>query len=226
MMDQPTSNDAYESDHVPAVETQPYDAPDARERAARSRMSGTERRAVILLAARREFARAGYHGASTARIAAAARCSEPMLYKHFAGKQALFAETLADVYVVIESRFDALFEQPGNMIDNLHAALPDIMADAAYAEMMQLRKLAITLVTEPAVHDALVDIEHRHLQRVTNALALSVAAGTTRDDLDPEYVAWMWTGIVLAACQREAMEPRGFVRMLPHALSFLDGLRR
>lgn len=207
--------------HEPDVET--TGALDVR--APRPRMSGSERRQVILAAARREFARAGYHGASTARIAQAAGCSEPMLYKHFSGKQALFAETLADVYLVIEARFDALFAQDGDMFVNLHAQLPPIMADPAYAEMMQLRKLAITLVTETAVHDALVDIERRHLKRVADAVAKAIAAGTARPDVDPDYVAWMWTGTVLAACQREAMEPGGFVHMLPHALTFLDSLR-
>lgn len=188
-------------------------------------MSGVERRQVILAAARREFARAGYHGASTARIAQAADCSEPMLYKHFAGKQALFAETLADVYTVIEARFDGLFSQEGDLFENLDRQLPTIMADEDYAEMMQLRKLAITLVHEPAVHDALVDIEHRHMKRISGAVGRAIAEGTARPDLEPDYVAWMWTGIVLAACQREAMEPRGFVRMLPHAQTFLRGLR-
>ncbi|MCW2972797.1 MAG: TetR family transcriptional regulator [Thermoleophilia bacterium] len=217
MSDATTSSEAQEPD---IATTGTVDVP-----APRPRMSGSQRRQVILAAARREFARAGYHGASTARIAQAAGCSEPMLYKHFSGKQALFAETLADVYLVIEARFDALFAQEGDMFVNLHRQLPPIMADAAYAEMMQLRKLAITLATEPAVHDALIDIERRHLHRVSEAVSKAIAAGTARPDVDPDYVAWMWTGIVLAACQREAMEPRGFVLMLPHALTFLDSLR-
>lgn len=218
MIDSPTPSEAQEPD----VDTAQVPTEAA---ASRPRMTGSERRLVILAAARREFARAGYHGASTARIAQAAGCSEPMLYKHFSGKQALFAETLAEVYLVIEARFDALFAQEGDMFVNLHSRLPAIMADAAYAEMMQLRKLAITLVAEPAVHGALVDIEHRHMRRVSDAVIKAIEAGTARPEIEPEYVAWMWTGIVLAACQREAMEPRGFVHMLPHALTFLDSLR-
>ena len=64
------------------------------EYASRRRLTADERRARILSAARTEFARAGYHGASTASIARAAGCSEPMLYKHFVGKQALFVVNL------------------------------------------------------------------------------------------------------------------------------------
>ncbi|MEO6866443.1 MAG: TetR/AcrR family transcriptional regulator, partial [Gaiellales bacterium] len=58
------------------------------------RLTGDERRAGILAAARAEFARVGYHGTSTATIARAAGCSEPMLYKHFVNKRALFCEVL------------------------------------------------------------------------------------------------------------------------------------
>lgn len=189
-------------------------------------MTGSERRSVILAAARQEFARSGYHGASTARIAHAAGCSEPMLYKHFSGKQSLFAATLEDVASVVEDQFDRLFDMPGNLFENLNERLPAIMGDAAYAQMMRLRKLAITSVLEPDIHAAMVAMEKRHLARVSRALEKAIADGTARPDADPEYVSWMWTGIVLAACQREALEPNGFVRMLPHALTFIDGLRR
>ena len=57
-------------------------------------MTGDERRDNILDAARTVFGRRGYHAASTAEIAAAAGCSEPMLYKHFGSKQDLFVATL------------------------------------------------------------------------------------------------------------------------------------
>ncbi|MCW2950587.1 MAG: TetR/AcrR family transcriptional regulator [Thermoleophilia bacterium] len=214
MIDSPTSTDAYDERGAPNAAAQP-----------RARLSGAERRQVILSAARREFARAGYHGASTACIAQAAGCSEPMLYKHFAGKQALFAETLAEVNSVIERRFDELFGRDGDLVANLYVELPAIMADSAYAEMMQLRKHAITLVDEPPIRVELAAIQDRHMGRVTKALARAAASGTARADIDPEYVAWVWAGIVLAACQREAMEPGGFVQMLPHALTFLDSLR-
>jgi AcrR family transcriptional regulator len=60
------------------------------------RLTSDERRGAILTAARHEFARRGFRGARTAAIAAGAGCSEPMLYKHFPSKQALFAAVLTD----------------------------------------------------------------------------------------------------------------------------------
>ena len=64
--------------------------------AARQRLTRDERYETILAAARTVFARHGYHRAGTAEIARAAGCSEPMLYKHFPSKQALFAAVLVD----------------------------------------------------------------------------------------------------------------------------------
>src|SRR5262245_58247017 len=59
-------------------------------------MSGPERREVILRAAREVFARHGFHGAGTAAIAAAAGCSEAVIYRHFPSKKALLAAVLEE----------------------------------------------------------------------------------------------------------------------------------
>ncbi len=58
----------------------------------RPRLSAEERRQEILAAAKSVFGRAGYHGATTREIAAAAGISEALLYQHFSGKQQLFTE--------------------------------------------------------------------------------------------------------------------------------------
>lgn len=57
-------------------------------------MSGTERRAVILEAARRVFAEYGYEGAKTLVIANEARVSEALVYRHFPSKLALYRAVL------------------------------------------------------------------------------------------------------------------------------------
>ena len=62
----------------------------------RLRMTGDDRRALILAVGREVFAERGFHAAGTAEIAARAGCSEPTIYKHFPSKQALFAAVLED----------------------------------------------------------------------------------------------------------------------------------
>ncbi|MDJ0840318.1 MAG: helix-turn-helix domain-containing protein [Acidobacteriota bacterium] len=56
------------------------------------RLTGEERRNAILRAAVPIFARKGFNGATTKEIAAAARVSEALLYKHFPGKETIYSE--------------------------------------------------------------------------------------------------------------------------------------
>src|SRR5690606_1541620 len=99
------------------------------------------------------------------------------------------------------------------------------MEDPRYIEMMQFRKLAVTCVDIPEIHMALVDITVRHRERVRSGVERAREQGHIRSDVDIDYVAWMWTGITLAGCYREALFPGGFTEMIPIAEGFIDSLR-
>lgn len=62
--------------------------------APRRRLSAADRRARIVGAATRAFARRGYHAASIDEIAAAAGISKPVVYDHFASKAELHLRLL------------------------------------------------------------------------------------------------------------------------------------
>lgn len=187
-------------------------------------MSGDERRAGILRAARAEFARSGYHGASTACIASAAGCSEPMLYKHFASKLDLFTAALEDVSAAMESAIDEVLES-GDPIQRWIEFLPTAMSSPLYAEMVGLRKLAVTICDEPGVRRLLADSMDRLRERVQIAITRGKSLGVVRDDVDPEYVAWMWLGITLTASYRNSVEGDGaFAELLPHAMIFIRSI--
>lgn len=188
-------------------------------------MTGDERRAVILDAAHREFSRAGFHGASTARIAAAAGCSEPMLYKHFAGKQDLFTAVLEHTSQTIEERFDLLLSIPGSIADNWTMGLPLIYSDPAYADTVRLRMLALSAIDDPMVRETLTSINERLLAWIRKAIQRGKDEGSVHPDVDPEYVHAMWIGIQFSSCYREAMVPGTYAEMLPHAERFIDSLR-
>jgi len=64
---------------------------------ARKRLKPDERRAKILSAAVRAFAREGYDGATMDDIALGAKITKPVLYDHFASKRELFAATLESI---------------------------------------------------------------------------------------------------------------------------------
>lgn len=64
----------------------------------KKRVSGAERRLMILEAARHVFASQGYEGAKTLDIAKAAQVSEALVYRHFPSKLALYRAVLRQVF--------------------------------------------------------------------------------------------------------------------------------
>ena len=58
-------------------------------RAARSRMTGRERREQLIGIGRKHFADKGFEGATVEEIAASAGVSKPVVYEHFGGKEGL-----------------------------------------------------------------------------------------------------------------------------------------
>lgn len=190
-----------------------------------TRMTGEERRLVILDAAHREFSRAGYHGASTSRIAAAAGCSEPMLYKHFAGKQELFTAVLEATSLPIEKRFEELIAAPGRLMENWANGLALIWQDPAYAATMRLRMLALSAVDDPHVLETIQQVYERLMVRLREAIDRGKAEGDIRADVDPEYAFWMWMGIQYASCHHDALRPGSRLEMLPHVHRFIQSIR-
>src|SRR5437764_5550411 len=81
---------------------------------ARKRLSAAERRDVILAAAVRAFAAEGYDEATMDRIAARAKISKPVLYDHFASKQALFLAVLLSIRDALIGQGTAIAEAAGD----------------------------------------------------------------------------------------------------------------
>jgi len=107
----------------------------------RSRRRPGENRAALLEAAVVEFGRHGYHGASTASIAARAQIPQPHVYVHFSTKSALFLAALEHSYTASEqpadpSRSKRASESPGGDLSSPGNAesLMHLQAIAAAAE--------------------------------------------------------------------------------------------
>jgi AcrR family transcriptional regulator len=192
----------------------------------RTRLTFDDRRTAILNAARHEFARKGFRGAGTADIASRCGCSEPMLYKHFASKQELFAAVLRHTGALMGEKVDALLDEAGDSVTTLLVDVAELAAtDELIVEVMRLRMLAASLVDEPQVREALEDNMRFMRARIVAMLARARDRGEVRADLDLEHVAWLWVGFTLSCGFRHALEPekaledspfvaRTFVQML------------
>lgn len=74
----------------------------------KKRVPGTERRILILDAARRVFSRHGYDGAKTLQIAQEAKVSEALVYRHYPSKLALYRAVLRQIFREQDENWQAL----------------------------------------------------------------------------------------------------------------------
>jgi len=181
----------------------------------RSRLTGEERRSAILTAARHVFAKRGFHGAGTAEIAREAGCSEPMLYKHFPSKQALFAATLEDASLCLRERIHAMFEEGQTPLESIMNWAQKLEHDDLIVEVSRLRMLGITLADDPEIRAALDRSVAEMRRRVTGIFGHLQEQGQARTDVDPEQVGWLWLGFVLAAGFRLAVEGENALTEVP-----------
>jgi len=107
-------------------------------------------------------------------------------------------------------------------VDELMTAIID---DPAYVQSARLQGLAITLSDIPAVNDRLRRIQREHERRMVDALARARDGGLpVRDDVDAEYVGWVWNGIILAGSYRGAIEPGTAKATIDHLRRFVTSL--
>ncbi len=77
-------------------------------RVRRAQAQRAERRAQILLEARRVFAEKGYHGTSIQDIISAAGIARGTFYLYFEGKRVIFEEILDDLLIEIRSKIQGI----------------------------------------------------------------------------------------------------------------------
>ena len=84
-----------------------------------SRLSGPERRQAVVETACRVFAKSSYRGSTTAQIARETGVTEPVLYRHFASKRALYLACLAAVWERVRVLWEKALEreqEPSNWL--------------------------------------------------------------------------------------------------------------
>jgi hypothetical protein len=110
-----------------------------------------------------------------------------------------------------------------NVLHQTEGFLEQLMADPEHLELVQLRRIAVT-VDEPRVQKLLVAIEEQMHGRIEAAIRLGIDQGVVQRDLDPDYVAFCWLGFMQAACFRETLEPGSFRSSAVHIATWLRSL--
>jgi AcrR family transcriptional regulator len=165
-------------------------------------MTGAERRTSIIEAAIDEFTRVGYQGATIARIAELAGCSEPNLYKHFRDKRGLLVACLEHTEQVVEVELDRI----ARSTDPFAQLFEVVHQSTAYRQMLLLRMLCTTVPDDEELLEHLRGGTERLLRRFDLAVERGKAEGRMPADLDATHAGWTWLGISHTACQSMLVE--------------------
>ena len=162
------------------------------------RLKGPQRREQLLNVATRLFAKGGFDATTTAAIAKAARVTEPVLYRHFASKQALFVAIVRRMSEQTLQYWQEVLgdeQDPMKCLSVMGRSFPD-----------QLKKLeAANHVLQGALassQDRQVQaVIREHFEAVCNVLADIIKRGqeqgSIRSDLDAGTLAWQFAYIGL-----------------------------
>jgi AcrR family transcriptional regulator len=87
------------------------------------RVSGSERKRIILEQALELFASRGFHGVSVDEIAAASKVTKPVLYDHFASKQDLYIQVSKEIRERLLSAGSAVIMPPRSLAARIRAGV-------------------------------------------------------------------------------------------------------
>lgn len=110
-------------------------------------------RSEILVVARRLFMSRGYRAVSTRDIADAVGVTQPAIYHHFGGKEALYVAVMEEELAAISARLDAAGRLDGPVVDRLVTAAT-VLAERGDHDLSQM------------FHDLRQEISESNRQRI------------------------------------------------------------
>lgn len=162
------------------------------------RLKAEQRKAQLLDIATQAFAQGGFAATTTAQIAQLAGVTEPILYRHFKGKQQLFVAIVERVSAETTEYFRSLTakeKDPINRLRKVCASLPEHIRRRADA--YHVLHGALTTSRDKAV----VEVIKRHYAQMhaffRDLIRQGQSTGAFDHDLDARRAAWhiVMTGV-------------------------------
>ena len=155
------------------------------------RMTKAERKRQLLTHAKQLFVQLGYRETTTEKIAAAAGVTEPVLYRHFDSKKALFLEVLEEIREATIDRWNADTATVADPLARLHAVM-DLYLGATREHALEFRVMHRTLV-ESDDEEIVAALRSFYLDSealLARIIAEGQQTGVFRRSLDPRVGAW------------------------------------
>jgi TetR/AcrR family transcriptional regulator len=167
----------------------------------RARLTAEERRAAVLQCACTVFSNGSYRGTTTAEIARQAGVTEPILYRHFESKRALYLACLDSAWADTRQMWeDAIAEEePALWLSAMGAAY----LKAAKERPGLVANLWIQALTEASDDAEIRKYLKRHMREVhgfvVDVIHRSQAEGGIPQDRDADGEAWIFISLGLLA---------------------------
>jgi AcrR family transcriptional regulator len=168
----------------------PMTAPQRR-RDSTVRLTKAERKRQLLAHAKQLFVTLGYYATTMEKIAAAAGVTEPVLYRHFESKKALFLEVLEQVREATIQRWNNETAALTDPLAKLHAIM-DMYLGSTREHALELRIMHRTLVEtdDEEIVGLLRSFYLDNEALLARIIAEGQQSGVFRRSLDPRIGAW------------------------------------
>jgi AcrR family transcriptional regulator len=155
------------------------------------RMRKAERKRQLLAHAKRLFVTLGYQNTTTDKIARAANVSEPVLYRHFESKKALFIEVLNEIRQATLDRWNAETALLTDPLAKMHG-ICDMYVGTARDRSLELRVVHRTLLEadDEEIASCLRSLYLDHESFLAKIIQEGQQTGVFRRSLDPRVGAW------------------------------------
>jgi TetR/AcrR family transcriptional regulator len=158
---------------------------------AAGRMRKAERKRQLLQHAKQLFVAHGYLATTTEKIAAAAGVTEPVLYRHFESKKALFLEVLQEIRQATLGRWHTETAALTDPLAKLHA-IADMYLGTTRQHALELRVMHRTLI-ETDDEEIAASLRAFYLDNeslLAQVISQGQQTGVFRRNLDPRVGAW------------------------------------
>jgi TetR/AcrR family transcriptional regulator of autoinduction and epiphytic fitness len=143
-----------------------------------------ESRRVILRAALKEFAAAGYRGFRMESVAAIAGVGRSTVYRHWPNKAALIADALETLNVQRDPAREVSDSDARARVEVILGHLAQALGDSPLSACVPA--LVHAAETEPTIRDFLNAYSARRRRRLTDTIAAGVDAGEFSSRIDPD----------------------------------------
>jgi AcrR family transcriptional regulator len=157
------------------------------------RMAAAERRLHLIETAIRLFTEGSYRGTTTAEIARAAGVSEPILYRHFASKRALYLAALEHVWARTRSAWEKKLDESPDACAAIEAIGKGHVS--VRSPKLQLAELWVQALSEASKDPELKRHLRIHMREVHDFVAGLVRRGQEQGAIaaerDADSEAWI-----------------------------------